>query len=134
MSNQNTNRDAAGRFLEGTSAGPGRPPNPRKRQFTDALASRITAERWNEIVDRAVQDALNGDHRARVWLADHIMGKPANTLNLKGADAALLADLLAALAERRLSPAKIFEALLDELADEPPYVPAPDQIALPVGA
>ena len=121
MSEHDTNHDNRGRFVAGNPGGPGRPTSPRKRQYMDALATHISLEHWNEIVDRAVKDAISGDHRARVWLTESLMGKTAQTLNLQNSDTALLADVLSAYSARGLSPAEIFQAMLDEIADEPPF-------------
>jgi hypothetical protein len=31
---------------------------------------------WQEIVGKAVEQAREGDHKARAWLANYLLGKP----------------------------------------------------------
>src|SRR5215213_7655665 len=114
MSEHESNRNDLGHFAAGWSGGPGRPANPYKRRYADALAGQLSDEQWRGIVNRAINDATNGDHRARAWLSDHVMGRPTPTLNLYGADAALLSDVLRAITERGLSPDAILKTLLEE--------------------
>ena len=40
------------------------------------MLDRVTLETWTEIVDATVAAAKSGDARARVWLADYLVGKP----------------------------------------------------------
>src|SRR6516164_7009161 len=44
--------------------------------YMAALLDRVTLETWTEIVDATVAAAKSGDARARVWLADYLVGKP----------------------------------------------------------
>lgn len=69
-----TERDAAGRFVNGHPGGPGRPPREFERRFLDALRAMVTAEHWQSIVQRAIDDAQAGDRHARAWLADRLLG------------------------------------------------------------
>lgn len=69
-------RDEKGRFLPGNKASPGRPPRQTEGDYLTVITSRISMETWGKVVDRALKDALAGDHRARAWLADYLIGKP----------------------------------------------------------
>jgi len=40
------------------------------------LTEVVTPEVWVAIVKRAVEDAKQGDARARAWLADYLIGRP----------------------------------------------------------
>jgi hypothetical protein len=55
-------------LLRGTAA--------RSPIYMAALLDRVTLETWTEIVDAIVAAAKSGDARARVWLADYLVGKP----------------------------------------------------------
>lgn len=39
-----------------------------------AVSEAVPLERWRAIVERAVRDALKGDHQARVWLERLLIG------------------------------------------------------------
>jgi hypothetical protein len=54
-------RDSGGRFAKGNRGGPGRPPRAIERDYLRALSDRCPLETWGRIVDKAVEDALNGD-------------------------------------------------------------------------
>ncbi len=69
-------RNKDGRFAEGNSGGPGRPPVAKERQYVETLASVCTVDDWAKICQRAVKDAKTGDHRAREWLSKHLIGEP----------------------------------------------------------
>jgi hypothetical protein len=95
-------RDSAGRFAKGNRGGPGRPPRAIERDYLRALSDRCPVETWGRIVDKAVEDALNGDGPARAWLAKYLLGGfgtsqyPMGLRSLlpkEGALAALLEDI-----------------------------------------
>ena len=78
-----TNRDSSGRFISGHGVkSPGRPRREFEEKYVLALTSRTTAEDWQLIIDRAIADAKRGDWRARQWLADYIIGKPVQQLDI----------------------------------------------------
>ena len=47
-----------------------------EEQYLLAISDACPLGKWKQIVDRAVQDALNGDSPARDWLAKYLVGKP----------------------------------------------------------
>jgi hypothetical protein len=73
----NTDRDALGRWAPGNPGGPGRPPRPTELVYLAALADAVTLDDWRAIVTRAKDDALQGDAKARDWLAARLIGGDA---------------------------------------------------------
>jgi hypothetical protein len=72
-----TDRDANGRFRPGHPGGPGRPRRAVEADYLAALSEAVTVETWMRIVARAVEDAEQGDAKARAWLSSYLVGKPA---------------------------------------------------------
>lgn len=52
--------------------------------------SAVTFDDWRTIVKKAVTQAKRGDHMARKWLGDYLMGTPVQKTELTGADGAPL--------------------------------------------
>jgi hypothetical protein len=53
------------------------------------LNSAVTLDDWQQIVDRAVLDAKNGDAKAREWIAKHVIGdNPPSLTSLAAAQQA----------------------------------------------
>jgi hypothetical protein len=71
-----TDRDARGRFLPGSPGGPGRPRRAVETDYLAALSEAVPLERWREIVETAVDQAVAGDAKARDWLGSYLAGKP----------------------------------------------------------
>ena len=67
-------RDNQGRFSNGNPGGPGRPRRAVEEDYLAALSDQLSIERWENIVSKAIQDAENGDHRARDWIARYALG------------------------------------------------------------
>ena len=112
-----TTRDEYGRYLPGHAlAGPGRPKRITEVQYLEATASKVSLEKWGEIVDKAIDDAIKGDKDARRWLSDYLVGKPPSFGELRGGDAALLSQLLEKFKRLGKSPGELFEAMLREFA------------------
>ena len=44
--------------------------------YLEAMADIITLADWEQIVVRAVNDAVDGDSKARTWISDYLIGKP----------------------------------------------------------
>jgi len=62
-----------GKFVKGTSGGPGRLPMVREQKYLTKLQDAIEMEEWVEICERAVTDAIDGDWRAREWLSKYLL-------------------------------------------------------------
>ena len=69
-------RDEHGRFVKGVG-GPGRPPRAREERFLEITLEACTFEDWKAVVKKAVELAKRGDATARKWLADYLIGPPA---------------------------------------------------------
>ena len=89
MANDDAARQSNGRFAKGNPGGPGRPRRSVEREYLAALSAAVSVSDWARIVEKAKEDAISGDSRAREWLAKHLLGKePASLLDLAGAESA----------------------------------------------
>jgi hypothetical protein len=71
---EKSGRDNQGRFSKGNPGGPGRPRRAVEEDYLAALSDQLSIERWENIVSKAIQDAENGDHKARDWIARYALG------------------------------------------------------------
>ena len=71
-----SDRDPDGRFQKGGKGGPGRPRRAIETDYLAKLSEAVPLALWQEIVAKAVNDAREGDHAARTWLASYLCGKP----------------------------------------------------------
>lgn len=66
-------RDSEGRFKKGNPGGPGRPPRQvevaKELGYLGATLDAVSEDDWVAIVEKAVEQAIEGDGRARDWLA-----------------------------------------------------------------
>jgi len=84
-------RNAQGHWLKGSSGNPsGRPK--KDLGYLTCLHDTLTLEKWQQIVDRAIADALNGNRFAREWLGNYVMGSPPKELKLTGEIGVTLED------------------------------------------
>lgn len=74
----NSGRDSGGKFAAGNAGGPGRPPRATERDYLIALSESCSTDDWQAIVTRAVDDAKDGDAKARAWLAGYLVGEPGS--------------------------------------------------------
>ena len=80
-----TERDANGRFVKGEyKGGPGRPKKKREERYLEITLNTVTFEKWKKIIEKAAEQAARGDKDARRFLAEYLLGKPDNNLNLNG--------------------------------------------------
>lgn len=68
-------RDEKGHFLPGNPGGPGRPPRAVESDYLRILAETVTVDYWKQICERARDNALTGDAKARQWLSEHLLPK-----------------------------------------------------------
>ena len=47
-----------------------------EQSYLEAMANIVKLHDWEQIVVTAVNDAANGDAKARAWLSDYLIGKP----------------------------------------------------------
>jgi len=66
-------RDEGGRFANGNPGGPGRPRRATEKDYLRALSDACPIEVWQEIVEKAVEEARAGDQAARMWLGKYLL-------------------------------------------------------------
>jgi len=115
-------RDEHGRFLPGNKASPGRAPRVTEHEYLDVLIGAVPLDKWRKIVEKAVRDAIIGDFRARQWIGEYIIGKPPTVIDLRAADAALLAQLLKQFEVLGMTASDVFAAMLAQIAEESEHV------------
>jgi hypothetical protein len=72
------------RFQPGNPGGPGRPKRPVEEKYLKKLSTAVTLNDWKAIVQKAVEQAKDGDDKARAWLSDHLIGKPTQRVEHSG--------------------------------------------------
>lgn len=71
----------------GVSGNPkGMPKNPKRMAYTEILMTRCTLEEWAQIVNKAIDQAKDGNAAARRWLAGYLIGMPKQRVEMTGAD------------------------------------------------
>ena len=84
-------RDKKGRFLPGGVGNPkGRAPRAREYRFLELMKEAVTEEDWLMIIRRAVEQSIRGDHQARKWLSENLIGAPIQRQEITGADGGAL--------------------------------------------
>ena len=53
-----------------------------ERDYLLALAKKVTPSAWNKIVARAIEQAADGDYRAREWIARFVLPKDMTILEV----------------------------------------------------
>ena len=71
-----TDRNRNGTFAVGNPGGPGRPPRHVETEYLAATLAACSVQDWREIISKAVQAAKGGDDKARLFLANYILGTP----------------------------------------------------------
>ncbi len=80
-------RDKKGRFLPGVpGSSPGRPRRAVEEKYHEILVGKVSEADWQAIIERAVTEAKAGDRDARNFLANYLLGKPRESLDLTSAD------------------------------------------------
>ncbi|HPB85735.1 MAG TPA: DUF5681 domain-containing protein [Paludibacteraceae bacterium] len=70
-------RDNLGRFVSGNSGNPsGRSARKTEHDYLELAKQKCGKSQWLAIVEKAVEQAMQGDARARQWLSDYLIGKP----------------------------------------------------------
>ena len=70
-------RDEKGRFVKGQSGNPkGRPPKTREERYYGIAVSAVPFKQWRKIIKKAAQRAESGDISALRFLADYLLGRP----------------------------------------------------------
>lgn len=81
-------RDAKGRWIKGHNRraykpSPGRPKRKVEEQYLEMLRHAVKPEDWEHIIYTAIAFAKANDARAREWLSDYLLGKPAQEVKLQ---------------------------------------------------
>lgn len=80
-------RKPRGPFAEGNTLAlggrGGRPTGAVQLRFLSALTAEVSTEDWVGIIRKAVDQALQGDYRARMWLSHYLIGKPVERILAK---------------------------------------------------
>ena len=61
----------------------GRPRRAREERYAEIMLSTCSFADWRKIVQVAVRQALEGDHRARAWLTDRLLGTVTSKLEAR---------------------------------------------------
>jgi hypothetical protein len=61
-------------FEKGDAGGPGRPRKKVERRYLQSLIGCVPLRRWRQVVCKALEDAEQGDAKARDWLSRHLVG------------------------------------------------------------
>ena len=69
-------RNSRGQFASGNPGGPGRPSKKSEAEYLSVVLAACPPDRWKTIVEKAVTDAEDGCHKARVWLAGFLTPEP----------------------------------------------------------
>lgn len=112
-------RDENGLFKPGhTVKSPGRPSRVIEGDYLQRMTDLLTFEKWEKIVNKAIADAIKGNGYARQWLSDYVIGKPPQILELRGADAMLLSQVIKHIIASGRTASELFEIMLQELQSE----------------
>jgi hypothetical protein len=66
-------RTEQGRFALGNAGGPGRPKRKSEAEYIAVLCEAVPLEEWRKVCERALKDALNGNAKARDFLAHYLI-------------------------------------------------------------
>jgi hypothetical protein len=111
-------RGPDGRLKKGHGNG-GRPPRAVEQDYLRRLTIAVSPDDWTAICTKAKEQALEGDHRARDFLASYLMGSPTGRalLLVAAAELAGLSPLEREVAE--LADEKSFPDLLVSIGNAP---------------
>ena len=125
------------RFIKGGASGPGRPKRTGKavRSRSDYLVrlhDKMPMSQWDKILDTAIAQAIGGDAEARRFLAQYLIGKPVQAVEISGPGGSSLSLGLILMAIREVAPDPAMqERIADRLqnlmsAQQHKALPAPD--------
>lgn len=81
-------------FAKGNPGGPGRPKREVEESYLVALRAEVSIADWQKVAKKAVEQAKEGDDRARTWLSKYLL--PAELADPVGDGLQRLVELLAA--------------------------------------
>jgi hypothetical protein len=62
------------RFQPGNPGGPGRPKREVERRYLTCLVGAVPLREWRAVIQKALEQAKDGDGVARAWLSKHLLG------------------------------------------------------------
>jgi len=74
-------RNDRGQFMKGTSGNKGGRSS-MKSGYIALLKAAVTPAKWKKIINACVQQAIEGDRYARSFLADYVIGRPQQYVEL----------------------------------------------------
>ncbi len=77
----------AGKFAKGYKGGPGRRPGTQvelRIQYMTQLVETVPIDRWRKVCEKAIIQAEEGDARARLFLANYLIGRPVTQVEISG--------------------------------------------------
>ena len=69
-------RNEKGQFIKGWKGGPGRPKKSREERYYGIAVSAVSFKQWRAIIKKAAEKAERGDVQALRFLADYLLGRP----------------------------------------------------------
>lgn len=109
-------RDENGRFIAGNPGSPGRPKRQTEVDYLSIMEECLTVAKWRQIVNAAIELAIKGDARSRRWISDYCLGRPAQIIELRGAEQMQLSQLIDFCKTESIAPSDLFAAMIEELA------------------
>lgn len=102
-------RDDKGRFIKGVSGNPGGKPVDRHK-YIKKIDTTMKLSDWQQIINKAIDQAKRGDERARRWLSEYLLGKPQQHVDVTSNAETIMQPKLDNLTDDEL---KILEKLYD---------------------
>ena len=99
-----------GGFAKGWKGGPGRRPGMHadvRIKYLTVLSESVPVDKWRQVCEKAIEQAMAGDHRARAFLANYLVGKPVQAVELSGPGGS------------DLNLFKVINVILGEFGDDP---------------
>ena len=76
------NQDASGKFIKGNKASPGRKPRAVEEKYLEILVKSVPQKKWRAIIAKVTVLAERGERWAVEFLADRIIGKPKQSVDV----------------------------------------------------
>lgn len=70
-----------GCFAKGNKFGVGNKYAQKAQKYKVIAYQAVTPKDWRDIVDKAIDDAKQGDFRARLWISELLLGKAKQTID-----------------------------------------------------
>ena len=94
MDGTEVTRRQNGTFEKGHRGYGGRPPRAVEEKYLKRLSAKVSIQEWDAIVAKAMEQAKEGDYRAREWLSKYLLPQRLD-ISQPAMDLALLIDHMA---------------------------------------